>query len=311
MHRLRWLVPLILPLLAACEQTPQLTIESIYQSGFEHPSDITRYQDRWVVTELYNRRLVLLDTFERPEPRYLPAPESGQTLRSPHFVRVDKQDQLWASEGWGDGLVRFSSIDDDLGEKIVNPAAPMRAPHGLCLADGWVYVADSLNSRLLRARLDKLDRWESFADPEKLVAYGRGLRCEKDGLYLSNSYEQREGLNTGQGSNVLRITDFESGQAEILFAQTDTFATGLLKLNDRYLLVSQWVPGLHLVLVDIEQQTRTRLPHPGPDFFAPYGLHWDRETDLIYVAYVGDIRDRQHKGGVVAYRLDWKRSIGL
>ena len=65
----------------------------------------------------------------------------------------------------------------------------LNAPHGICVRKNgeWLYIADSLNSRLVRVSLQS-QRWQVFPDHDRRVAYGRQLLCREDGLWLAERY---------------------------------------------------------------------------------------------------------------------------
>jgi hypothetical protein len=177
-----------------------------------------------------------------------------------------------------------------------------RAPHGVCIDDqGWIYVGDSLNSRLVRFRDMDGGGWQVFKDVDKVVAYARQMVWKDGALWVSNSYEQREGLNAGAGANVLKIEDFESGKAEIIYARQDTNFTGILPEpeHDR-LLVGLWGGYQQVYEVDLKSgQGRPLRGTKRPGMGVPYGIFHDPVTGKRIVTYFGALTDKTDPGGLL------------
>jgi hypothetical protein len=143
---------------------------------------------------------------------------------------------------------------------------------------------------------------EVFADHKKLVSYGRQLVCEKDGLWLSNSYEDREGLNPGRGSNVLHINDFTSGEATVVADFPEVNMTGLVRLNRQWLVVGLWGARNQLALVSTNGSAIVKPIQPINDLPGPpYGLYFDEDRSELLATYIGSIHDRAHPGGLAVY----------
>ena len=182
----------------------------------------------------------------------------------------------------------------------------LNAPHGICQrrGDSWIYVADSLNSRLLRFKNTNVPQWEIFPDIERLVSYGRQLLCLPDSVWLSNSYEDRDGLNPGIGSNILRIAEFKSGRLEVIASFPNVNITGLEVINGRWIIVGLWGDQNRLLMIDARgQHNPVSIDSPESVPGPPYGFFYDKKSEQLLVAFIGNIHDNSHSGAIVAYSV--------
>ena len=290
------------------EQPPTLAVSAVYSGRLQHPAQVIRIGDQYVAGELFANRIMAADTveFDSALPVSLDDGASSLQLASPHFMQALDEHRLLVSEGWGSGII-IADIQSGAARRYTGPPArALNAPHGVCQRSGdpWIYVADSLNSRLLRFQNTDDPQWEVFSDTQKRVSYGRQLLCLGDGLWLSNSYENREGLNPGSGSNVLRIVDFTSGVSEVMASFPDVNLTGLEVIDGRWIIAGLWGNQNRLLMIDAKGQhgpVSVDSPEgvPGP----PYGLYYDKKAGQLLAAYIGSIHDRSHPGAIVVYTI--------
>jgi hypothetical protein len=275
----------------------------IADPGLAHPADVVRFKGHYVAAELYGNRLAVFDDLDLADLRYFDPASIGQKFKAPHYLAVTPWDTLLISNGWGTSIVEIADLDGSGWKEFSGVGRSFRAPHGICVDEsGLIYVADSLNSRLVRfSDLDGSD-WQVFDDVDRQVSYVRELVCEAGAVWLANSYEGRPGLNPGRGSNILRITDFNSGAAESVFEFADVNITAALPLDRTTILVGLWGTQRRLALVDTGQSSahlRDRL-HIG----VPYGTYLDRTAREILVAHFGRLSSEPgfNRGGIAVYR---------
>lgn len=141
--------------------------------------------------------------------------------------------------------------------------------------------------------------WQVFKDVDHKIAYSRQLICKDGAIWVSNSYETREGLNPGQGSNVLKINDFSSGKAQIVYEDKHTNITGILPLKNT-LLVARW--GNKNDIVTINPKTGEVLPVKDSHnrLGIPYGFFEDKNQNQIITAYFGSFKN--NLGGFVVLK---------
>ncbi|KAA3625815.1 MAG: hypothetical protein DWQ08_08940 [Proteobacteria bacterium] len=283
---------------------PLLEVKDVYLEVLDFPAHVTRAFGHYVASELFSGTLVFSSDANFGSPTRFDPSRLDEKLRSPHFLHFIAAGRLLVSEGWGKGIV---SIDDPIGTGWMRVTGPrddkLNAPHGVCQAsDGWVYVADSLNSRLVRYRNDG-KQWQVFRDLDRKIAYGRQLLCRRDGVWMSNSYESREGLNHGEGGNVLKIRDFAAGVVDVVATFPDTNLTGIEVIDERWLVVGLWGAYQSLVVVDLSDGTQHYVDNPPGLAGPPYGLHFDSQSKELIATWIGDIRKRTHRGGIVVYRV--------
>lgn len=280
---------------------PALTIED---QRINHPSDIIKFQGRYVATQLYDHRLAVFDDLELSNFEYLEPASNDIRIKSPHFLAIAPDGGLLISDGWGRSIIKVDKLDGGNWQEFRGVDREFRAPHGICVdRDGWIYVGDSLNSRLVRFRDMDGAGWQIFPDHDKRVSYIRELVCRDGAVLVSNSYENRPGLNTGQGSNILRITDFDSGRSEIVFEVPDANITGLQPLTSGRMLVGLWGAKRRLARVDTTASTMTefqRLP-----LGTPYGMYLDADARQVLVTHIGNLSKKernQNPGGIAVYQ---------
>jgi hypothetical protein len=263
-----------------------------------------RFGDYYIAAELYNERLVVSEEEDFSNTVYIDKALTGTSLRSPHFISASNKPGILFSEGWGSGIIHIPDTRDPEITRFSGPSQRrFSAPHGVCQArGGWIYVADSLNSRLVRYRQEDDRRFEVFADYDEMVGYGRQILCRDDGIWLSNSYERKEGINPGEGSNVLRITDFDSGRAEVVVKFKRANMTGIGIIDDRWLLIGLWSDTNQTLLVDLAgKEKMSRLPRPDSIPGPPYGITVNDVSNEIYISYPGDLMNKTNKGGYAVY----------
>ena len=136
------------------ERPPDLMVSAVYEETLEHPAHIVRIGDQYVATELFANRIMMANSlaFDSAEPVLLSDGDKILQLASPHFLHVIDDRHLLISEGWGRGVI-VADIVSGSSIRYTGPSdRALNAPHGICQrrGDSWIYVADSLNSRLLR-----------------------------------------------------------------------------------------------------------------------------------------------------------------
>jgi hypothetical protein len=223
----------------------------VVTGSLRHPADVVRFQGKYVVAELYANRLAMSDTLDFKQISYFDPKSIGKAFQAPHYMAVTAEGTLLITNGWGSSVVEISDLKGGGWKAFHGIGKRFWAPHGICVdRDGWIYVGDSLNSRLVRFRDMNGKDWQVFKDVDKRISYIRQLRCARDGVWVSNSYENRKGLNPGEGGNVLRITDFASGRAQEVFHIRNANLTALAPMGDGRLLVGLWGPYRQLAVVD-------------------------------------------------------------
>lgn len=275
----------------------------ITDPGLSQPADIVRFKGRYVASELYNNRLALFDDLTLDNLEHFDPDTIGRQFRSPHFLAVTPGDTLLISNGWGDSIVEISDLDGSGWREFSGIGETFHAPHGICIDDdGWIYVGDSLNSRLVRFRDMAGTGWQVFEDVAKRISYIRELVCRDGAVWASNSYENRPGLNPGEGSNVLKITDFASGEVDVVASFPDVNATSLLLMDEDTLVLGLW--GLRQRLVRMDAQGQSRQIFPRLWLGTPYGTWHDPETRRVLVTYIGRLSgdEQQRIGGIAVYR---------
>jgi hypothetical protein len=252
------------------------------------PTHIIKYNNYYISTELQNNKLAIFDTLEFDNIRYFDPKSIGKYFQAPHYMAISPNGHLLISNGWGKGIVEIEDIDGS-GWKEFNGIKnnEFNAPHGICVdKNGWIYVGDSLNSRLVRFKDMEGSSWQIFKDVDKKIAYTRQLICKDGEVWLSNSYENREGLNSGQGGNVLKISNFSTGKVQIVYEDNQTNITGIFPL-DNTLLVARWSNNNDIVAVDLK--TGEVLPVKGSNnkLGTPYGFFEDKNENELIVSYFG------------------------
>lgn len=288
---------------------PKLQLEHVFTGNLAHPAHVVYKDGYYFAAELFGNRVALSKNIDFEELDYAEDKE-GKTMEmsSPHFIFPITHQRLLVSEGWGSEIATLDLKTYEFEQFEGDDEPGFRAPHGVCYEpkSGWVYVADSLRSRLVRYQLEDQSQFEVFSDKDKKIAYGRQLLCAESGLWLSNSYEGRPGMNAGNGSNLLRITDFNLGKVDVVASFPGTNMTGVSELNERWLVVALWGDYEQLVLVDKKGKIEPiYLENSVGLKGAPYGLDYDRESGRLLVSHIGDIDKRTDKGGLAVYRVEF------
>lgn len=294
-------------LLAGCSPQAQIPdfehpVMLVKDTRLQHPTDIVKFKGRYVATELYNDRLAIFDDLQLRNLEYFEPARINRKFSAPHFLAITPRDTLLISNGWGDSIVEIENLEGRGWKEFNGIDKKFSAPHGLCVDNaGWIYVGDSLNSRLVRFRDIQGRDWQVFADLDRQISYIRQLVCRDGVVWVSNSYENRPGLNPGQGGTVLAITDFSSGRAATVFSFEKANITGVLPINDNDLLVGLWGIRRQLLLFDIKGQTAKVFKRS--ELGTPYGMHFDNAASQVLVAHIGKLadRDRENIGGIAVY----------
>jgi hypothetical protein len=297
----------LLVLLSACSEQesaiPQLTLVAEYKQGLEFPTQLILSNGVAWVAQLHATALLVFEDFPNMESKRELASDSA--IESPHFM-VANEHGVYVSEGRGAEVSFFPHDLNRPGKALaLELNIPMHRPHGVCIDnDNWLYIADSVNSRLIRTNLDRAVT-EVFADVDKKIAYGRQLLCRDDGVWIANSYEKAFKLNQGNGGNVLRISDFSSGRLDTVVSFPHNNTTGIEIINDRLLLIGRWSGARDIVMFDLlEQQLIGTLFTSTPELDAPYGMYLDTKNRYLYVAFLGLSPDRPEgtAGGILQWR---------
>ncbi len=275
----------------------------VAEGKLSHPTDIVRFKGQYVVAELFNNRLAIFSDLQLSGLRYFDPKQIGKQFQAPHFLAVTRNDTLLISNGWGNSIVAISDLDGRDWREFSGTGGNFNAPHGICVdEDGWIYVGDSLNSRLVRFRDMNGKDWQVFADLDKRVSYIRQLVCRDGAVWASNSYENRPGLHSGEGGNVLKIQDFASGRADVVYSFPLSNLTGVMPLNDNKLLVGLWSVRRQLVLHDMRADKSTLFNRI--ELGTPYGIFVDGSAGQVLVAHIGQINEKRapNLGGIAIYR---------
>ena len=263
--------------------------------GIHKPASIIKFQEQYVVPELLNNRLAISKNDSFTQITYFDPQDLGKTFKSPHYLALSPWGSLLVSNGWGRSIIELSDLNGTGWKEFNGIGKKFNAPHGICTdRDGWIYVGDSLNSRIVRFKDMEGKDFQVFSDQKKLVSYTRQLVCRDGSVWVSNSYENREGLNPGKGGNILKIDDFSSGEADIVFAMEDTNFTGVLPL-DKSMLVALWGKKKCIVEVNLDSGNYTVLANSQNELGIPYGLFLDEQR--VLATYFGDFET--NKGGIV------------
>lgn len=295
--------------LITCADSQQLAVPSeIYvNKSVSSPADIVQFNGKYVVSELYNNRLAILDDPTDQTPEYFDPATIGKKFSSPHYLAVTPENTLLISNGWGNSIVEIKDLNGTGWKELRGTETEFWAPHGICVSgDGKIYIGDSLNSRLVR--LDDMDGngWKVFPDSHNQIAYIRQLTCKNNQVWISNSYESNEGLNPGIGGNILLLEDFDSGNIASVFELPDANFTAVMPLHDQ-LLLGIW--GNYSQIATIEQTANPQLQLWGldPNLGTPYSLQtFDAEDRHKYgAAMLGklDPLPKEQTGGIVFFNF--------
>jgi hypothetical protein len=295
--------------LITCADRQQLAVPSeIYvNKSVSSPADIVQFNGKYVVSELYNNRLAILDDPTDQTPEYFDPATIGKRFSSPHYLAVTPENTLLISNGWGNSIVEINDLNGAGWKEFRGVETEFWAPHGICISkDGKIYVGDSLNSRLVR--FDNMDGngWQVFSDTDSKVAYGRQLHCEQNRIWISNSYESNKDLNPGNGGNVLVLKDFDSGKLASVFELPDANFTAVMPLDNK-LLLGLW--GSYSQVATVTQTTEPQIQLWGldPTLGTPYSLQaFGSENQYKYgAAMIGklDPQPEERTGGIVFFNF--------
>lgn len=270
-------------------------------NGIRNPADIIEFKGRLVATELLSNRLAIFDYPEFKGLEYFDPERIGESFRSPHFMALAPGGGLLISNGWGSSIVSIDDLEGGGWTSFSGKGKKFSAPHGICVdRDGWIYVGDSLNSRLVRFRNMRGDGWQVFEDVDRRISYTRKLVCRDDGVWISNSYADRPSLNPGTGANVLRVTDFESGKVEEMYAIDYAGITGILPLSGNSLPIGVWGKTAKVGVVDIASNAMTLVPRFQDGLGIPYGFWFDGDNGILFVAHTGGLKLNDIRTGAIS-----------
>ena len=274
---------------------------TFHQGLAEHPADIIEIKDQLVISELLNNQVIFVDK-QMTQIQTVIKQFNNNTFSAPHFFSKTET-ALYFSEGWGNAIFSITDQSNGVNQKLPVDKS-LNAPHGLCVRNGWLYIAEALNSRILRLNLQSPSQIEVFKDTAKTIAFGRQLLCTDEGIWVSNSYENKPGLNPGTGSNILLIRDFQSGLTEIITQFPDTNTTGIAIAQSHYLIIGQ-MDANQIRVYDLHSNTlleqKLELPKKaGP----PYGIYYSDNSNKLWVSLIGDINQKQFAGGIAEYQIN-------
>jgi beta-lactamase superfamily II metal-dependent hydrolase len=278
--------------------------EKYEHPDLQHPVDVARFKGKYVITELYRNRLAISDDLGSGEFYHFDPKTIGKHFHSPHFLTVTPWDTLLISNGWGCSIIEIEDLDGKGWKEFKGVGKRFRAPHGICVDDdGWIYVGDSLNSRLVRFKDIQGKDWQVFHDLDRRIAYIREMVCQNKTVWISNSYENREGLNSGQGGNILKLSNFESGKLEVVSQLPETNITGLL-VADNFLITNSFAKkSLHVSKLGGHQDEALEFIKSGATGLGvPYGTFAQLEQEAFLVAFFGEFKPSQNQGGILEIR---------
>lgn len=274
---------------------------ALLTEGINNPADIIAFQGRYVATELLTNRLAIFDFPEFKGFEYFDPALIGESFQSPHYMAVSPTGGLLISSGWGSRIVQIDNLKGEGWESFSGVGKKFSAPHGICVdKDRWIYVGDSLNSRLVRFKNMSGEGWQVFKDVDRKISYVRKLLCRDDGIWISNSYEDRPGLNPGTGSNILRVTDFESGRAEELYTIDRANITGILPLSGGRLLVGVWGNLGKVAMIDLASRELSLIPRFRDGLGIPYGFWLNEVEQVLFVTHTGALDPDDGRTGAIA-----------
>lgn len=123
-------------------------LKKIYShSGVSNPTDIIHFKGRFIATELFNNRLAIFDDFTFKSLDFFDPGSIGERFVNPHFLAITQKNTLLITNGWDNSIIEINDVKGT-GWREFNGVETFNAPHGICVDEaGWIYVADSLNSR--------------------------------------------------------------------------------------------------------------------------------------------------------------------
>ena len=119
---------------------------------------------------------------------------------------------------------------------------------------------------------------------------------------VANGYEKKTGRQRGSGSNVLLISDFESGKAEEILSTHSSKITGLHPMG-RYVLVSVWRSAPNLRIYDRKNpENAVTLENPPQKLGIPYSTYKDPVSGNILQTYFGSLKKKgeKNRGGLLS-----------
>jgi len=270
------------------ENIPIVVEKTISNPNLHKPTHILKFRNDYVSTELEKGRLAIFDDLDLKNMHYFDPRDIDESLGAPHFLAISPNGYLLISNGWGKSIVEIEDLDGSGWKEFRGmPDSEFNAPHGICVDEnGWIYVGDSLNSRLVRFKDMQGSSWQVFRDIDRKVAYSRQLVCKDGAVWISNSYENRDGMNPGKGGNVLRIDNFSSGKVQIVYEEENANITGILPLDDT-LLVARWGNKNDIVAVDYVNGKEYIVKNSHNELGVPYGFFEDKDSKQIINAYFG------------------------
>lgn len=285
--------------IGACSTQPPPSVETSAQTeAIQKPTDVIYFKGKYVCTELMRHQLAFFDDFQFQSVNHFDPKKINKRFRAPHYMAISPWDTLLITDGWGKSVIELAELDGT-GWKAFDgpPQNRLHAPHGIAVdrKTGWIYVGDSLNSRIVRFKDMNGSGWQVFQDKDKKVAYSRQMIFKDGALWVSNSYENRKGLNPGQGANVLRIDDFDSGVATEVFETNQTNITGIYPLK-RYLIVGLWASGRRLVAKNLKTGDIKEIEGSRNRLGTPYGIYADPQSDRLIAVYFGLFKGTSHGG---------------
>lgn len=274
----------------------------VRHASLAHPSHVLPGGDRLWVADVLADAVFEIDGL--PPTHVTRRAPPSRRLASPHFLAWAPDGSLLATEGWGSALAALDAAGG--WRRFTGRGEGFSAPHGVCVDDrGWIHVADSLHSRLVRFRNLDGEDWQEFADSAARVGYARQVVCAGGALYVANSYPDRPGIHAGSGGNVLRIDDWDSGEVAVELEFPGAHVTGVWPLDARHRLVSLWRTEEPLVLCRVDEQRCEPVPLGDEKLGIAYGIYFDPATRSGIVAFIGSESPggEVRAGGLLRFRI--------
>ncbi len=293
---------LVLFLLTACGHQPPPSVKHTVQSdAIQKPTDVIYFKGKYVSTELERNQLAIFNDFRFQNVKHFNPKKIGKRFRAPHHLAISPWNTLLITNGWGKSVIEMADLKGT-GWKAFNgpPQNKLNAPHGIAVDHdtGWIYVGDSLNSRIVRFKNMNGDGWQVFPDRDRKVSYTRQMIFKEGALWVSNSYEKREGLNPGKGANVLRIDDFETGEASEIYYTSRANITGIFP-EKAYLIVALWADSQRLIAKHLKSGDVHEIEGSRISLGTPYGIFKDPHHDRLVVSYFGAFKGNRHGGFLI------------
>ncbi len=275
-------------------------------SRLYNPADIIQFKGKYVATEVIKNRLAIFDDFSFSDIKHFDPKTIGKEFNGPHFLAISPGGTLLISDGWGSGIIEIEELDGKGWTYFSGIDRHFNAPHGICVdKDGWIYVGDSLNSRLVRFKNMDGDGWQVFEDKEKKIGYIREMVFYDNAVWITNSYEKIPGINIGEGANILKIDNFESGITKEIIAIRDTNLTGLILHKDT-VIFGAWSGSYSLLSGSVMDGTYKEVADSTLGFGIPYGIFCLPDGNDCAVAYLGSVKrsdTKKNRGGIVIFSI--------